>query len=177
MLYHGNSHWEVVFFDLKTKKLLLFGSFVSSWLCLPLYIPKCDQLDWIDLASPHQTVSLTQLFHSSSFLFFAQGVNQPPTYLRSLSYILLWVPILLPCGLSLGSVGLFPNSLKSDFPHLSFAFPWLTACLSFSFCSLFFSLPLQGRSVCGTVPECWTLRCWSVHLKSRFVRRWGNKSW
>lgn len=84
--------------------------------------------------------------------------------------------LLASCSL-LRSAGLFPNSLSSDFPHLLFAFPWLSACLDFSFYSLFFSLPPQGRSVCATLPECWTLRCWSVHLRNRFIQRWGNKSW
>lgn len=53
----------------------------------------------------------------------------------------------------------------------------VAVCLSFSlYLFLFFSLPLQGISAYVTVPECWTLRWWSVHLRTRFIQRWGDKS-
>lgn len=85
----------------KTKKrFYLFESLFSSLLCPVLLIQSPSDwiftADWVNLAFHPQTILLTQLFHSSSFLFFAEGVNHP--YPRSFSHWLLWVPLVLSSG-------------------------------------------------------------------------------
>lgn len=170
--------------EIKTKtRLYLFGSLSSSRLCPTLIQFPSDWIfaaDWVNVASHPQTVPLTQLFHSSSFLSFTGGVNHPPGYPSSLSHWLLWVPLLFASGFSLAAQirGLVPKLFQPlTFPITPLRPLGCLPVLAFSFYSIVFSsLPPQGRSVCATAPECWTLRCWSVHLRSRFTQRWGDES-
>lgn len=124
----------------------------------------------VNLASQPQT----QLFHSSSFLFFHSG-SRSPARLSQFAFSLTSLSSTPIC------VGLRICWLVSKLPWL-WIFPSLvcfplSCCLPVPLFSILciFSLPLQGRSVCATVPECWTLRCWSVRLRNRFVQRWGGE--
>lgn len=53
----------------------------------------------------------------------------------------------------------------------------LSPSLSILYLSVCLSLPPQGRGVCATAPECWTLRCWSVRLRKKSTQRWGCETW